>query len=201
MTDKSILTELHDHQRVLGQTISESGQLVHRIADAICVCFDGGHKVLLCGNGGSAADAQHVAAEFVNRFRNERRGLPALALTTDTSVLTSIGNDSSFSEVFSRQVEALANAGDVLIGISTSGRSANVLAALKTARALGVITVGLTGEGGRETMAPLCDECVVVLSADTARTQECHAFLLHVLCGIVEARLLDAKARSGGGAR
>jgi D-sedoheptulose 7-phosphate isomerase len=196
-----IKAELLSHVQTLEITTAQATSLIVRVAVCLSDAFARGNKVLLCGNGGSAADAQHVAAEFVNRFRNERRGLPALALTTDTSVLTSIGNDLSFSEVFSRQVEALAQAGDVLIGISTSGRSANVLAALKLARTHGVTTVGLTGEGGGESMAALCDYCVVVPSTDTARIQECHAFILHVLCGMVETRLLGPRPGSGGGAR
>jgi len=201
MTDDPILNELQHHLRIVEQTVSESSPQIHRIADALSACFHGGQKLLLCGNGGSAADAQHVAGEFINRFRHDREGLPALALTTDTSVLTAIGNDSSFSQIFSRQVEALASPGDVLLAISTGGRSANVLAALRSARARGTTTVDLTGEDGRKSMAPLCDYCVVVPSTDTARIQECHAFILHVLCGMAEARFLELKRGRGRGAK
>lgn len=199
MTQKSIFTELQDHQRVLEQTVAERGQLIHLMVDAIFECFLAGHKVLLCGNGGSAADAQHVAAEFVNRFRIDRRALPALALTTDSSVLTSIANDSSFGDIFSRQVEALGSSADVLLCISTSGRSANVLKALAAARGRGMVTIGLTGEKGRQAMGALCDLCLVVPSADTARIQECHEFVLHVLCGLVETRLHEIRPKSEGG--
>ena len=185
-----VRTELLSHVRTLETTISESASLIIQVAIRLSDSFARGNKLLLCGNGGSAADAQHVAAELVNRFRSERRGLPALALTTDSSVLTAVGNDSAFSEVFARQVEALANAGDILIGISTSGKSENVLRALKTARARGVTTVGLTGENGRDSIGELCDYCIVVPSVDTARIQECHEFIFHVVCGMVESRLL-----------
>ncbi|MCX6007717.1 MAG: SIS domain-containing protein, partial [Chloroflexi bacterium] len=163
--------------------------LIGDIVECICRCFQQGNKLMLCGNGGSAADAQHVAAEFINRFRLDRRALPAIALTTDTSILTCIGNDSSFENIFSRQVEAVAMKGDILVGISTSGRSANVLKALDAARLLGVTTVGFTGTGGQETMGPRCDYCLVVPSMDTARIQESHAFVWHVICGMVERAL------------
>jgi D-sedoheptulose 7-phosphate isomerase len=130
-----------------------------------------------------------VAAEFINRYRLDREPLPAIALTTDTSALTSIGNDSSFEEIFSRQVEALALKGDVLVGISTSGRSANVLRAMKAARARNATTVGFTGENGRGVLGGECDFCLVVPSTDTARIQEAHEFAWHVICGIVEKEL------------
>jgi D-sedoheptulose 7-phosphate isomerase len=141
-----------------------------------------------------------VAAEFVNRFRIDREPLPALALTTDSSILTSIANDSSFGDIFSRQVEALGSSADVLLCISTSGQSANVLKALATARGRGMVTIGLTGEKGGQGMEPLCDFCLVVPSADTARIQECHEFVLHVLSGMVETRLFEIQSDSGGGA-
>ena len=171
------------------QTVRQSAPLIGEIAARIIECFRQGRKLLLCGNGGSAADAQHVAAEFVNRFRYDHAALPAIALTTDTSILTAIGNDSDFENVFSRQVAALARPGDILAATSTSGSSANILKALDTARAAGVTTLGFTGEKGRQTMALKCDYCLIVPAVDTPRIQECHLFVWHVLCGIVEETL------------
>ncbi len=145
-----------------------------------------GGKVLLCGNGGSAADAQHIAAELVGRFSIERTGLPAIALTTDSSALTAIGNDYGFDAVFARQVEALGRPGDVLVAITTSGRSRNVLAAAAAARAGGLAVVALTGAGGRGFVAE-CDAGVAVPSTDTARVQECHVAVGHIWCAMVDA--------------
>jgi len=181
--------ELGMHTRILEQTVRECGPVIGEIAGCLVECFQHGNKVMLCGNGGSAADSQHMAAEFVNRFRMERAALPAIALTVDTSLLTAIGNDSSFEFVFSRQVEALARAGDVLAVISTSGASANIFKALETARAGGVKTIGFTGENGRRRMASNCDLCLVVPSTDTPRVQEVHEFVWHVICGMVERAL------------
>ncbi len=189
MNSLTLQVELHSHQRILEQTVEQSSRLIGEIAESIVRCFQQGNKLLLCGNGGSAADAQHVAAEFVNRFRFDRAALPAIALTTDTSILTCIGNDSAFENIFSRQVEALAKPGDILVGISTSGGSANVLKALDAGRARGAITIGFTGEKGRERMASKCDFCLIIPSADTARIQECHEFAWHVICAIVEQTL------------
>ncbi len=159
-----------------------------RIVEAVRVitqAFRDGKKLLLFGNGGSAADSQHVAAEFVGRFRKERRALPAMALTTDTSALTALGNDYSFDIIFARQIEAMAQRGDVALGISTSGRSANVLAGIKTAREMGLTTIALTGCGGGE-LAGGADIALVVPSDQTARIQEAHSCLLHCLCELVE---------------
>lgn len=182
-------TELKTHQALLAQTVATQAEVIGQVTQAIARCFQQGHKLLLCGNGGSAADAQHVAGEFVNRFRYDHAALPAIALTTDTSILTSIGNDSNFESVFSRQVEALGKPGDVLVGISTSGGSPNVLRALEAARRGGLLTVGFTGEKGRETLGALCDLCLVVPSADTPRIQESQIFVWHVICGAVERTL------------
>jgi D-sedoheptulose 7-phosphate isomerase len=144
-----------------------------------------GNKVLLFGNGGSAADAQHIAAEIVGRFKKERRALPAIALTTDTSILTAVGNDYGFETIFERQVEALCMPGDIVIGISTSGESENVIRGLKKAHDLGATTVALTGKkGGR--MVDIAHYCFVVPSYDTARIQECHITIGHVLCEIID---------------
>lgn len=186
MSPSTLVTELKTHQTVLEQTVEQTADVIEQITDAIIRCFRQGNKLLLCGNGGSAADAQHVAGEFVNRFRYDHAALPAIALTTDTSILTCIGNDSAFENIFSRQVEALAKPGDILVGISTSGGSPNILKALDTARALGLTTIAFTGEKGRGKMDPKCDLCLVVPSTDTPRIQESHIFVWHVICGVVE---------------
>ena len=186
MSPSILKTELKTHQTVLEQTVDQAEDVIVMITDAIILCFRQGNKLLVCGNGGSAADAQHVAGEFVNRFRYDRAALPAIALTTDTSVLTCIGNDSAFENIFSRQVEALAKPGDILVGISTSGGSPNILKALDTARVNDLTTIAFTGEMGREKMGTKCDLCLVVPSADTPRIQESHIFVWHVICGVVE---------------
>ena len=161
------------------------------IAERISRAFRAGSKVLLAGNGGSAADAQHIAAEFLSRFKLDRSPLPAVALTTDSSVLTAIGNDYGFAGVFERQVRGLGRAGDVFIGISTSGRSENVLAALRAARELNIVTVGFTGNGGGE-MRGLCDFICAAPSDDTALIQQVHLVAAHVLCLLVEQDLFGA---------
>jgi len=181
-----LASELKAHQAVLEKTVLECGAVVDQVIAAIIACFRSGNKLLLCGNGGSAADALHVAGEFVNRFRYDHAALPALALSADPVLLTCIANDSAFENVFSRQVEALAKAGDILVGISTSGNSPDVLKALETASRLGVRTIAFTGEGGLGRMSSLCDLAVVVPSRDTPRIQECHIFLWHVICEAVE---------------
>lgn len=147
-----------------------------------------GCKLMICGNGGSAADSQHIAAEFSGRFIEDRKPLAALALSTDTSALTCIGNDYSFAEVFSRQVAGLGRAGDCLIGISTSGNSENVLRAVEAARAVGITTIGLLGRDGGK-LAKLCDHAVIVPDRVTARIQEAHILIGHTICGAVEQQL------------
>jgi D-sedoheptulose 7-phosphate isomerase len=181
--------ELIIHTRIMEQTVTQCSQAIDEIAGCLVDCFRKGNKVMLCGNGGSAADSQHMVAEFVNRFRMDRAALPAIALTVDTSILTAIGNDSSYDFTFSRQVEALGKPGDILAAISTSGGSSNILNALEAARGRGVKTIGFTGEKGRQSMALKCDLCLVVPSADTPRVQEVHEFVWHVLCGMVEQTL------------
>ena len=175
-----------------------AGQLDAVVAAAVLVrdAITAGRKVLLCGNGGSAADAQHLAAELVGRFVVERRGLPAIALTTDTSALTAIANDYGYEFVFSRQVEALGQPGDVLIAITTSGRSKNVVAAVAAARAVGMKVVGLTGAAG-EAFVRACDAGVAVPSRDTARIQEGHIAIGHVLCELVDAAFVAEGAVVG----
>lgn len=155
-------------------------------AGAICVeALQNEKKILLFGNGGSAADAQHIAAELTGRYKRERKGLPGIALTTDTSALTAIGNDYGFDRIFDRQVEALAQAGDVLVGISTSGNSRNVINALKLGRQQGCLTIGLTGRDGG-VMNEVCDVNLVVPSNDTPRIQEIHILIGHTICQIID---------------
>lgn len=155
------------------------------IAEVSMAALRAGHKMLFAGNGGSAADAQHLAGEMVSRFNYDRPGLAAFALTTDTSVLTAIGNDYGYEKLFSRQVDAVGVAGDVFIGLSTSGRSPNILAALATARAKGLVTVGFTGRSGGD-MAALCDHCIHVPSDETPRIQEGHIVVGHTICALIE---------------
>jgi len=156
-------------------------------AEAIAEAFKAGRKLLLFGNGGSAADAQHIAAEFVNRFLIERPPLPAIALSTDTSVLTSIANDYSFDEVFSKQLKALGKKGDIALGITTSGSSANVLKALRAAKKLGMVTIVLTGEAGKA--ASLADIALQIPSRSTPRIQEAHIVVGHILCDLTDGLL------------
>ena len=183
--------ELKIHTRIMEQMVAQCAPAINEISGTLVECFRKGNKLMICGNGGSAADSQHMAAEFVNRFRLDRAALPAIALTVDTSILTSIGNDSSYDFTFSRQVEALARPGDILAVISTSGSSLNILKALELAQELRVKTIGFTGEKGRVAMAPKCDICLVVPSADTPRVQEAHEFVWHVICGTVEQALFQ----------
>lgn len=162
--------------------------LIARVAGAAVRVLRSGHKIMLAGNGGSAADAQHLAGELVNRLRFDRPALAAIALSTDTSVLTSVANDSSFDNIFARQIEALGVRGDMFLGISTSGSSSNILRAFAKCRERKIIGVGLTGQKSAR-MAKLCDYCLVVPSADTPRVQETHIMIGHILCEIVEAAL------------
>ncbi len=165
----------------LQQQISE----VEACAQQLIGCLKAGHKILVCGNGGSAADAQHFAAELTGRFETQRRALPAIALTTDTSALTAIGNDFGFDEIFSRQVEALGNEGDCLVAISTSGNSQNVIRAVSVAKARGLRCIGLLGREGGALQA-MCDMSVVVKHPQTARIQECHLLIEHIWCAMVD---------------
>jgi len=162
--------------------------LVARVANAAVKVYRSGHKIMLAGNGGSAADAQHLAGELVNRFRFDRPALPAIALTTDTSVLTCIANDLSFKNIFARQVQALGVKGDMFIGISTSGSSPNVLKALEQCRSMKIVSVGLTGRNSAK-MEKLCDYCLAVPSEDTPRVQEAHITIGHILCELIESSL------------
>lgn len=156
-----------------------------RFAELVQTTLSRGGKVLFMGNGGSAADSQHLAAELVGRFQTERRGLAAIALSTDTSILTSVGNDYGFERIFSRQVEALCRPDDLLVGISTSGNSANVLRAIEEGKRIGAVTVAMTGEGGGK-LAAICDLTLAVPSRVTARVQEAHILIGHILCELID---------------
>lgn len=175
-----------EHLDVFGKFIEDDYlSIISEIGERCKQAVADGYKILLCGNGGSAADAQHLAAELIGRFVKERRSLAAVALTTDTSILTSIANDYSYDTVFERQVEGLGRAGDVLIGISTSGNSENVLRAMKKARDIGMHTIGLTGEDGGK-LKSICDLTLNVPSRITARIQEMHILAGHIICELVE---------------
>jgi len=176
------------HREVMEGVERELGPKLPIVAGMLVDAFRNGKKLLVMGNGGSAADAQHLAAEIVGRFRLERRGLPAVALTTDSSILTAIGNDYGFDAVFRRQVEALATAGEVVMGISTSGSSENVLAALRLARETGCPTIGLLGRDGGS-IRDIVDLELTVPGMDTPRIQEGHITIIHILCDLVERRL------------
>ncbi|MBU2622627.1 MAG: D-sedoheptulose 7-phosphate isomerase [Proteobacteria bacterium] len=185
---RNIIEESIDLKR---RFININMDLIINAAEKISDSISSGHKLLLFGNGGSAADAQHIAAEFVNRFRIERPPLAALALTTDTSILTSIGNDYSFDDIFSKQILALGTAGDVALGISTSGNSRNVIKAIEVAKDKGLFTIVYTGRGGR--LVSLADMVFAVESDVTARIQEVHITLGHIICELVDRNLFPGK--------
>lgn len=176
---------IKDHQLSIKKLYESTSSDISTISNAILHCIKKGGKVLWMGNGGSAADSQHLAAEFVGRFQLERKGLPSVALTTNTSILTAVSNDYGYEAVFERQVETLCREGDVVIGISTSGNSANVLSALGKANALEGITVGFTGEK-KAAIDEIAQHCLKVPSSKTARIQEMHILCGHIICEIVE---------------
>lgn len=185
-----IHSQIQETQRIMSAMLADAGFLarVESAAQACADCMTRCNKILLVGNGGSAADAQHIAGEFVSRFAFDRPGLPAIALTTDTSILTAIANDYGYDKVFARQVQSHAQEGDLLIAYSTSGKSPNIMAALEEAKVKGVICIGMTGNRGGP-MKDLCDHYLDVPSADTPKIQEIHAVLGHILCGLVERAL------------
>jgi D-sedoheptulose 7-phosphate isomerase len=185
--DLTMATQLQEHIQLF-QGLGGLTDVVELAAQAIVTALEAGNKLLLCGNGGSAADSQHMASEFTGRLVKDRRPLAALSLCTDNSALTSIANDYSFDEVFARQVAGLGRPGDCLLAISTSGNSRNVLRAAETARAQGLVTIGMLGRDGGALRA-LCDITIVVPNPITARIQEAHAFIGHVICAMVESRL------------
>ena len=172
---------LEEGARLLLETLAQDGPRIERMAKLFASTVARGRTIFFCGNGGSAAEAQHFAAELVGRFTRERRALPAVALTTDSSILTSVGNDYGFSRVFSRQIEALGRRGDLLVVLTTSGRSPNILAAIRAARARGLKVAGMTGAGGGA-FARRCDLCIVVPSRATPRVQEVHLAVGHLCC-------------------
>jgi D-sedoheptulose 7-phosphate isomerase len=185
-----IIDQITVTQQIMADMLNDSS-LLARLEEAVTACVQSiraGGKLLLAGNGGSAADAQHIAGEFVSRFAFDRPGLAAVALTTDTSILTAIGNDYGYEKLFSRQVQALGRPGDVFIGYSTSGRSANVLQAFEGARNAGLVCVGFTGNRGG-LMRELCHHLLEVPSAETPKIQEGHLVLGHILCGLVERQI------------
>jgi D-sedoheptulose 7-phosphate isomerase len=176
-----VIEELYDHQNIIQKVIDSLTGDIEAACEMIVTTLKNGNKVLLAGNGGSAADAQHLAAELSGRFVKERKALPGIALTTDTSAITSIANDYGYEYVFSRQLEALAQPGDLFIGISTSGNSEGILNAFKSARKLNCKTLGLSGRNGGK-MNGLCDLNIIVPSEITARIQEMHILIGHILC-------------------
>lgn len=181
-------------QKIIQQSIDvkrkayeDNVEEIDKVIQLLVDVFKAGKKLLICGNGGSAADSQHIAAEFIGRFQKERGALPAIALSTDTSILTSLSNDYNFDIVFSRQIEALGQAGDVLLGISTSGNSQNVVKAVEAAKQKGMIVIVLTGEGGGK-LGEIADVCIAVPSKVTARIQESHITIVHAVCELVEEK-------------
>ena len=190
---KSILEDSLETKR---QAVTSQEEVLIRAADMLATCVASGHKILIFGNGGSAADAQHLAAEFVNRFQIERHPLAALALTTDTSVITSIGNDYAFDLIFAKQIQALGRRDDVAWGISTSGNSPNVVAGLQSAREMGLHCLGMTGQGGA--LEKVSDLLLAVPSTTTARVQETHIVMGHILCQLVETTLFPKEPLPSG---
>ncbi|MFC1753466.1 SIS domain-containing protein [Thermoproteota archaeon] len=186
---KTIKKLIKDSIDVKEHLFTQDTSNIEAIASECIKAIQGGSKIIFCGNGGSAADSQHLAAEFVVRFKKNRKSWPAIALTTNTSILTAIGNDFGFKELFSRQIESMGNEGDVLIAITTSGKSENITNAVKAARTKGIKTIAFTGEKGKS-FAEFCDLALIAPSSDTARVQEIHSLVGHIICEIVEEKLL-----------
>jgi len=188
--------QLQEHLALFHTIEAELTTPIRQLAERLIETFRIGNKLLIMGNGGSAADAQHFAGEIISRFRMERPALPAIALSTDTSIITAIGNDYGFERIFSRQVEALAVPGDAVIGISTSGNSPNVQRALQVAREAGCTTIGLLGKDGGS-IKSLCDIPLIIPSNDTPRVQEGHITVIHILCDLIEQGLFGIFAEEG----
>jgi D-sedoheptulose 7-phosphate isomerase len=182
-----IENSLKTHIKLFQRILKEEKPNIENCAELIFETLEKGNKILICGNGGSAADAQHIAAEFVGRYETERKALPAIALTTDTSAITALTNDYSFEKVFSRQIEALGKEGDLLIAISTSGNSPNIISAIMTARQIGCKILGMTGAKGKK-LASLSDTCLMIPASRTARIQEAHITAAHIWCEIIDAK-------------
>jgi len=186
---ETIEKEFNSHIETANQLHNITDELI--LATNLCVkCLKNGGKILIFGNGGSAADAQHIAAELVGRYKTDRKGLSAIALTTDTSALTSIGNDFGFNQIFDRQIEALANKEYIVIGISTSGKSVNVISALKLASELGCYVIGLSGHNGGE-MNKVCNVNIIAPSNDTPRIQEMHIVIGHTICHLIDKEFVN----------
>lgn len=183
-----ITRQLKDHNLVMSEIAATMQQQIADSVEIIAKAFKDGNKLLVMGNGGSAADSQHFVAEMVGRFKLERPALPAVALSTDSSILTCLGNDYGFDTIFSRQIEGLANAGDVVVGISTSGNSPNVFKALQLAHEKGGVTIGLLGKDGG-IIKQCCNIALVAPSNDTPRIQESHITIIHIICDLVEKKL------------
>jgi D-sedoheptulose 7-phosphate isomerase len=183
-----ISDSLRSAQDVFGEIATACSDEIQAAADAVVGCLRAGKKLLLCGNGGSAADAQHIAAEMTVKMKQVRSPLAAIALTTNTSLLTAQANDLGFETVFSRQIESLADPGDILVAISTSGNSSNILSAVESARGMGIKVIGLTGKGGGN-LAPRCDIAILVPSDDVPRIQEAHIAIGHLICEYAESTL------------
>ena len=183
--NNQIKKTITESSNLILNSISLSGKIEESINEII-KCFKRGNKVIIFGNGGSAADAQHIVAEFIGRFQKERKSLPAISLTTDSSIITSLANDYSYDIVFSRQCESLVSKGDIVIGISTSGKSKNVEEGIKTAKKKGAITIGLLGGDGG-TIKNMVDISIIVPSTNTARIQEVHRVIYHIICDVVES--------------
>jgi D-sedoheptulose 7-phosphate isomerase len=186
-----IEAEIKESIEVKKEVLKALSPAIERAAQAMIAALKAGHKILFFGNGGSAGDAQHLAAELISRYRLERPSLTALALTTDTSIITAIGNDYNFEVIFARQIEGLAKAGDIAFGLSTSGNSKNVIAGLEKAKQMGCVTIGLTGAGGR--IGEIADIALKVPSQSTPRIQESHITIGHILCGLIEEAMFGKK--------
>ena len=188
---KSIIeNEFNEHAKAIKDTVKVAINDIENAAKICIECLKNGNKILIFGNGGSAADAQHIAAEIIGRYKTDRKGLAAIALTTDSSVLTAISNDFGYSEIFTRQVEALARPGDTLIGISTGGSSQNVVNALKIAKNMQCKAIGLSGKDGGEFNA-ICDVNIVAKAQDTARIQEMHILIGHTICHLIDHAFVE----------
>jgi len=198
MTPDTVSAVLQQSANIKMQLAREQAGTITAVIDAVVAALAAGRTVFFFGNGGSAADSQHLAAEMVGRFTLERRALPAIALTTDTSILTSIGNDYGFEKIFVRQIQGLGRPGDIAIGLSTSGNSPNVLLALDSARKKGMVTVALTGQGGGQ-MAECAHFCLRVPATDTARIQESHITIGHLICQGVDEALATGVIPAGTG--
>ncbi|MBI5223489.1 SIS domain-containing protein [Candidatus Micrarchaeota archaeon] len=178
---------LEDHNKVIKSLEAQKEQIIAIAQECVDTIKNGG-KIMFAGNGGSAAEAQHFAAEFCGRYKKEREGLPGICLNTDTSALTAIGNDYGYEKVFSRQIEAIADSGDIIFLLTTSGNSPNLIEAAKKANSMGVVVMGLLGKGGGP-LLPLCNSSIVIKSTDTARIQEAHLLILHIICELVDEQL------------